>query len=162
MEVEDVAEFSSKLESLLNKAEECHQDCNGFNCKLKKAALEALGKFDLGQFQLEEREVVSEGVEEAECAICFDTLKVGELVAELRCKHIFHSDCLSLWLGDAHFSCPLCRAEVQKKSATENNWYEMIWPIVLPPIVLPPLVLPIFCVVVACEHLICAAYLLAL
>ena len=159
-----MAEFSSKLESLLNKAEGGSQDRAGLQCRLKKASLEALGKFDLGQFQLEEREVVlhSEGEEEAECAICFDTLKVGELVAELRCKHIFHSDCLSLWLGDAHFSCPLCRAEVQKKSATENNWYEMIWPIVLPPIVLPPLVLPIFCMVVACEHLICAAYSFAL
>ena len=159
-----MAEFSSKLELLLNKTEECLQDSAGLCCRLKKAALEALGKFDLGQFQLEEREVVlhSEGVEEAECAICFDTLKVGKLVAELRCKHILHSDCLSLWLEDAHFSCPLCRAEVQKKSAAENNWYEMIWLIVLPPIVLPPLVLPILCMVVACEHLICAAYLFTL
>ena len=156
-----MAEFSSKLKSMLNKAEEAPQDRAGLHCRLKKASLEALGKFDLGQFQLEEREVVlrSEGEEEAECAICFDTLKVGELVVELRCKHIFHSDCLSLWLGDAHFSCPLCRAEVQKKSAAENNWYEMIWPIVLSTIVLPPLALPIFCMVVACEHLICAAYL---
>ena len=114
-----MSSFGSNLVSVLAKDKKDPQTCAGLHCRLKRAALETLGTFDLDRFQLEQKNVSQDSVvtekAAAECAVCFDTQRPGDLVAELKCKHIFHSPCLSMWLGEGHFSCPLCRAEVHKK-----------------------------------------------
>ena len=114
-----MSSFRSNLVSMLAKEKKDPQTCAGLHCRLKRAALETLGTFDLDRFQLEQKNVSLDSdvteEKEAECAVCFDIQRPGGLVAELRCKHIFHSPCLSMWLGEGHFSCPLCRAEVHKK-----------------------------------------------
>ncbi|KAI3801782.1 hypothetical protein L1987_29896 [Smallanthus sonchifolius] len=49
--------------------------------------------------------------DEGKCAICLDEFKAREKIAQLRCAHRFHSECLLPWLGsNAH--CPCCRATV--------------------------------------------------
>ncbi|KAK9055136.1 hypothetical protein SSX86_026218 [Deinandra increscens subsp. villosa] len=49
--------------------------------------------------------------EQDECAICLDQVKRSEKIAQLRCAHRFHSECLLPWLeSTAH--CPCCRATV--------------------------------------------------
>lgn len=45
-----------------------------------------------------------------ECAICFDELSSGELMA-LPCGHVFHTTCVSNWLA-RHPFCPHCRINV--------------------------------------------------
>ena len=119
LEVEEVEEFAIKLEETLSKAEEDPLACNGLHCRLKKATLVALGNFptfDLDRLRVERKRwgLKSEGSEAAECVVCLETLKAGELVALLECKHTFHGSCLSRWVGEGHFSCPICRAEVQE------------------------------------------------
>ena len=42
-----------------------------------------------------------------ECSICFDEFKENELLKQLRCKHIFHKECLSQWLLNEK-KCPIC------------------------------------------------------
>ncbi|OHT00866.1 hypothetical protein TRFO_32391 [Tritrichomonas foetus] len=49
--------------------------------------------------------------DEATCAICLDTFKTGTKVAELKCGHIYHEDCVKPWV-DGHTTCPVCRADV--------------------------------------------------
>ena len=121
-----MSSFRLKLVSVLAKEKKDPQTCAGLHCRLKRAALETLGTFDLDRFQLEQKNVSLDSdvneEKEAECAVCFDTQRPGELVAELRCKHIFHSPCLSMWLGEGHFSCPLCRAEVHKKVQKKSGF----------------------------------------
>ena len=119
VEVDEVGEFRMKLEETLGKAKEDPLACNGLHCRLKNAALVALGNFptfDLDRLQIERKRIEPkiEGSGQAECAVCLETLKAGELVAVLECKHIFHGACLSRWVGEGHFSCPVCRAEVQE------------------------------------------------
>ena len=41
------------------------------------------------------------------CTICFAPLFDGDRVGELPCDHLFHVDCLKLWLGRRNV-CPLC------------------------------------------------------
>ena len=83
-----MSNFRSNLVSMLAKEKKDPQTCAGLHCRLKRAALETLGTFDLDRFQLEQRnvsldsDVTEEGA--AECAVCFDTQRPGELVAELR------------------------------------------------------------------------------
>ena len=119
VEVEMVEEFRMKLVETLDKVEEDPLACDGLHCRLKKAALVALGNFptfDLDRLQLERKRLgLKSGVSgAAECAVCLETLKARELVAVLQCKHVFHGTCLSRWVGEGHFSCPICRAEVQE------------------------------------------------
>ena len=63
----------------------------------------------------------------ATCAICLETLKVGDVAKELHCQHIFHSDCLKSWcshrshdLDVRSFRCPLCR-ELQHEGCIEEG-----------------------------------------
>ena len=71
------------------------------------------------------------------CAICLESLIVGDVVKELLCQHIFHSDCLKSWCShqlrgrestshqlrgreSTSFRCPLCR-ELQSESPIEER-----------------------------------------
>ena len=61
------------------------------------------------------------------CAICLESLIVGDVVKELHCQHIFHSDCLKSWCShqlrgreSTSFRCPLCR-ELQSESPIEER-----------------------------------------
>lgn len=45
-----------------------------------------------------------------QCSVCWDDFKLDEEVRQLRCEHIFHSDCIIPWL-ELHDTCPVCRKE---------------------------------------------------
>jgi hypothetical protein len=47
----------------------------------------------------------------AECTICMDAVKIGEVVTKLHCKHWFHTHCITPWLNE-HNTCPHCRQSV--------------------------------------------------
>ncbi|KAI5171744.1 hypothetical protein NEFER03_1049 [Nematocida sp. LUAm3] len=47
---------------------------------------------------------------QGECPICLQGFEEGELSRTLRCKHVFHSSCISDWLIHYADECPMCRA----------------------------------------------------
>ena len=49
-------------------------------------------------------------VEEDQCTICCMALEDGDRVGSLKCDHLFHSDCLKLWLQRRN-ACPLCQMQ---------------------------------------------------
>ena len=44
------------------------------------------------------------------CVICFAPFENGDRVGRLPCTHIFHVDCLKVWLQRKN-SCPLCQTQ---------------------------------------------------
>lgn len=57
----------------------------------------------------------------AECVVCISVVEEGEEVRLLpNCRHIFHVQCIDMWLC-SHSTCPLCRtaAEPRKKMANK-------------------------------------------
>ena len=48
------------------------------------------------------------------CSICMDTLKKGDTVLDIECKHIFHSECLTEYLEKYNHICPICRTDIGK------------------------------------------------
>ncbi|KAM0557971.1 hypothetical protein ACHAPJ_005135 [Fusarium lateritium] len=56
----------------------------------------------------------------AECTICIDELKEGEMAAFLPCKHWFHEECVTLWLKE-HNTCPICRTPIEKADRSGND-----------------------------------------
>lgn len=53
------------------------------------------------------------------CAICKDTVNVGETATKLPCGHVYHGDCIVPWL-DSRNTCPVCRFELP----TDDPEYE--------------------------------------
>ena len=43
-----------------------------------------------------------------ECSICLEIFRDGMNIAELRCNHKFHENCINKWF-DVNFTCPLCK-----------------------------------------------------
>ncbi|XP_057871833.1 uncharacterized protein LOC131078191 [Cryptomeria japonica] len=57
--------------------------------------------------------------ENSVCAICRDAIIAGEVVRQLPCLHLYHSDCILPWLSTRN-SCPVCRYELP----TDDSEYE--------------------------------------
>ncbi|KAF4350984.1 hypothetical protein F8388_021691 [Cannabis sativa] len=45
-----------------------------------------------------------------DCVVCMSTLRAGEQVRKLSCRHVFHKNCFDGWLEHLNFNCPLCRS----------------------------------------------------
>lgn len=54
--------------------------------------------------------------EQAECAVCLDEFRAGDVLAHLRCGHRFHWACALPWL-EGTSRCPFCRAAVDAGAA---------------------------------------------
>ncbi|KAL3088499.1 hypothetical protein niasHS_009950 [Heterodera schachtii] len=51
--------------------------------------------------------------ERTECAICLCQIDAGTKVKPLPvCEHIFHNECIEMWVGGGHNGCPICRQEI--------------------------------------------------
>ncbi|CAF2644604.1 unnamed protein product [Rotaria sp. Silwood2] len=48
---------------------------------------------------------------EESCVVCLDTIKEGDTVRELTCRHRFHQQCIDPWLIN-HRHCPLCNLDI--------------------------------------------------
>jgi hypothetical protein len=60
------------------------------------------------------------------CSICLCDMEEGEEYFDIKCKHIFHKDCMFKWLEKFNYICPICRTELGKShahidSSEENN-----------------------------------------
>ena len=52
---------------------------------------------------------------EANCAICQDRMRQGELVRKLNiCEHTFHKSCIDIWLLHRSVRCPTCRHDIRE------------------------------------------------
>lgn len=57
--------------------------------------------------------------EQAECAVCLDEFRAGDVLAHLRCGHRFHWACALPWL-EGTSRCPFCRAAVDAGAAADG------------------------------------------
>ncbi|KAJ9163302.1 hypothetical protein P3X46_022983 [Hevea brasiliensis] len=46
----------------------------------------------------------------SDCVVCLCTLRDGDQVRKLDCRHVFHKECFDGWLDHRNFNCPLCRS----------------------------------------------------
>ncbi len=50
-------------------------------------------------------------VDEPHCTICFSELEDGDKIGDLGCRHVFHADCLKMWVTKRN-ACPLCNIPI--------------------------------------------------
>lgn len=48
-----------------------------------------------------------------------DEYSPAEILAELPCGHVFHSDCISKWLTERSSTCPLCKTDLLPEEEDE-------------------------------------------
>ncbi|KAI4357727.1 hypothetical protein L6164_001658 [Bauhinia variegata] len=48
----------------------------------------------------------------SKCIVCLCSLKDGDLVRKLSCRHVFHKHCFDGWLDRLKFNCPICRSQL--------------------------------------------------
>ena len=46
------------------------------------------------------------------CVICMSQMVKDEKITLLKCKHCFHSECITPYLKEYNYKCPVCREEV--------------------------------------------------
>ncbi|KAI8882519.1 hypothetical protein K501DRAFT_285819 [Backusella circina FSU 941] len=44
-----------------------------------------------------------------QCLVCLDEFINTQTVRILKCRHVFHRECVDRWLCESHNSCPVCR-----------------------------------------------------
>ncbi|CAK9185333.1 unnamed protein product [Ilex paraguariensis] len=83
-----------------------HLEFNGVgrfdNPPASKSAIESLPTIKIFSAHL---------VNDSHCAVCKEPFEMDSEAREMRCKHIYHSDCIVPWLGIRN-SCPVCRHEL--------------------------------------------------
>ena len=62
-------------------------------------------------------EIIYNESKDIQCCICLESLPVGQKIAKLDCKHIFHIKCINDWCKRKTV-CPLCRKSI---NITDNN-----------------------------------------
>lgn len=51
---------------------------------------------------------------ESNCTICMSQMVKNEKITLLKCNHNFHHECITPYLKEYNYKCPICRAEVGK------------------------------------------------
>nr|AAH87449.1 X-kf-1b protein [Xenopus laevis] len=50
-----------------------------------------------------------------ECVVCLENFENGSLLMGLPCGHVFHQNCIVMWLAGGRHCCPVCRWASYKK-----------------------------------------------
>uniref|UniRef100_A0A1I7T1S9 RING-type domain-containing protein n=1 Tax=Caenorhabditis tropicalis TaxID=1561998 RepID=A0A1I7T1S9_9PELO len=53
------------------------------------------------------------------CAICLECFAPGEKLRHLPCRHVFHCNCIDVWLTQTRKICPLCKRKIGSDSDSE-------------------------------------------
>ncbi|CAL2051561.1 unnamed protein product [Caenorhabditis brenneri] len=53
------------------------------------------------------------------CAICLESFAPGEKLRHLPCRHVFHCNCIDVWLTQTRKICPLCKRKIGSDSDSE-------------------------------------------
>uniref|UniRef100_A0A8C5M4D7 Ring finger protein 103 n=1 Tax=Leptobrachium leishanense TaxID=445787 RepID=A0A8C5M4D7_9ANUR len=57
-----------------------------------------------------------------ECVVCLENFENGSLLMGLPCGHVFHQNCIVMWLAGGRHCCPVCRwASYKKKHHTHQQ-----------------------------------------
>uniref|UniRef100_A0A914W605 RING-type domain-containing protein n=1 Tax=Plectus sambesii TaxID=2011161 RepID=A0A914W605_9BILA len=75
--------------------------------RLFNAAKKALARIPTRPLRQGDKEL------EADCPVCIDPYRCGDIVRVLPCRHVFHKTCVDPWLLE-HRTCPMCKSDILK------------------------------------------------
>ncbi|KAL4310706.1 hypothetical protein GQ457_01G029440 [Hibiscus cannabinus] len=89
------------------------EESNGISLyDLENSALEEFENNHYGMVRATESSVKNMvKVEDGDCMVCLEELRVGFEASQMPCSHIFHAHCIRRWLNQSHY-CPICRFQM--------------------------------------------------
>lgn len=84
-----------------------------FNDSIDEDVLVTLDATDLSNLE----KITVETKQDDHCTICLQDIEEGEIITNLPCKHYYHHECISKYLKEFDYKCPLCREDAGKKYA---------------------------------------------
>uniref|UniRef100_A0A8C2EQ32 Ring finger protein 103 n=1 Tax=Cyprinus carpio TaxID=7962 RepID=A0A8C2EQ32_CYPCA len=63
-----------------------------------------------------------------ECVVCLENFETDCVVMGLPCGHVFHQQCIVVWLAGGRHCCPVCRWPSYKKKPTRQHATEQLEP----------------------------------
>jgi hypothetical protein len=73
------------------------------------------------QFDKLEKCHIDSNLQKTTCNICLDDYTNSNVAIHLKCKHMFHVDCIEHWLCMEKTTCPVCRMDVRDGTKEKNN-----------------------------------------
>ena len=57
------------------------------------------------------------------CSVCIDTFSVSDprRIMAIDCQHLYHEECIRNWFSLNHYSCPICRRDVNVHNLTVKS-----------------------------------------
>ncbi|XP_024165980.1 RING-H2 finger protein ATL70 [Rosa chinensis] len=60
--------------------------------------------------------------DESMCIVCMNSIEAIDEVRELKnCSHVYHRECLDLWVAQGQVTCPLCRSKLLPTARATPN-----------------------------------------
>jgi hypothetical protein len=86
----------------------------GINSFLNKKVNVVVDKNVLKKFRNRQYKFLSDKIKELNktCTICLDDYEESSKVKVLPCEHGFHTECITKWLTNENYKCPVCRKEI--------------------------------------------------
>lgn len=53
--------------------------------------------------------------------ICLESLQDKDMIRNLPCGHIYHSDCIAKWFLKQHDTCPLCKTHYVTRNESDSR-----------------------------------------
>uniref|UniRef100_A0AC34QUK2 RING-type domain-containing protein n=1 Tax=Panagrolaimus sp. JU765 TaxID=591449 RepID=A0AC34QUK2_9BILA len=82
--------------------------------RLFNAAKKALTRIPTKPVKIGDKEL------DADCPVCIDPYRAGDIVRMLPCRHVFHKTCVDPWLLE-HRTCPMCKSDILKAFGYQVN-----------------------------------------
>lgn len=73
------------------------------------------------QFHQLEKCHIDSILQKTTCNICLDDYTNSNVAIQLKCKHMFHVDCIEHWLCMEKTTCPVCRMDVRDTTKVKNT-----------------------------------------
>ena len=101
-------EYLNYREEYLN-FREIFENENNFDFEDIKITLSEYEFNNLDSVILDESVLISK-----DCSICLDRLQLSNNLIILKCKHIYHKNCIREWFNQST-KCPICRCEIREQ-----------------------------------------------
>jgi hypothetical protein len=86
--------------------------CNGRTCSFT------------AKYKIENKWYCGHHIDKDDCLICLEKCDLKNRIDLTCCKHArFHDSCISRWILNGHFTCPLCRSSLP--SSMDIEWFRL-------------------------------------
>ncbi|XP_019230094.1 PREDICTED: RING-H2 finger protein ATL16-like [Nicotiana attenuata] len=96
------------------------------NRGLNESVIRSIPVFQYKKREEKKDDLLVENTTSCECVVCLNEFQENEMLRVIpNCAHVFHIDCIDIWLQN-NANCPLCRISISSSKNTTNSPLDQI------------------------------------